>query len=185
MNPPGPRRAPDQHPHHRPAPPVAAHTGPSAWRDGFASLLRRLGSFFDRITGRPQGPMAAHLALGLAGEETAARFLKRAGYRVLARNVKVPMGEADLVCESPDGATIVIVEVKSRRVSPAPGPHATIPPEAAITARKRRKLRAIAAFLRRVNRWEARAMRIDVIAVEFDSTAPNRVLDVRHHERWA
>ena len=48
--------------------------------------------------------------------KTLAKLLKRAGYRIVGRNVHVPMGEADLVCVAPDRRTVVVVEVKSRRV---------------------------------------------------------------------
>lgn len=50
---------------------------------------------------------------GRAGEEAAAVFLERHGYRVLQRNVRLPGGEIDVVCF--DGSTLVFVEVKSRR----------------------------------------------------------------------
>ena len=51
-------------------------------------------------------------AKGKAGEDRAAAFLSGRGYRVLARNVRVPGGEIDAVCM--DGPTLVIVEVKRR-----------------------------------------------------------------------
>jgi putative endonuclease len=51
-------------------------------------------------------------AKGRRGEDAAAAFLTERGYRVLARNVRVPGGEMDAVCL--DGPTLVIVEVKSR-----------------------------------------------------------------------
>jgi len=49
---------------------------------------------------------------GRLGEDAAAAFLADRGYRVLARNVRVPGGEMDAVCL--DGPTLVIVEVKQR-----------------------------------------------------------------------
>lgn len=51
-------------------------------------------------------------AKGKAGEDRATAFLSGHGYRVLARNVRVPGGEIDAVCM--DGPTLVIVEVKRR-----------------------------------------------------------------------
>lgn len=106
--------------------------------------------------------------LGPLGERAAGRFLRRAGYRVLGRNVRVRAGEADLVCEAPDRRTVVIVEVKSRRRGAGSHPASeSIAPEASITAHKKRKLVAVTRSLVRLNRWEDRPVRIDVVAVEW------------------
>ena len=86
------------------------------------------------------------------------------------------MGEADLVCLSPDKRVLVIVEVKARRVDPS-GPE-TPPPEAAITIKKRRKLLHVAAATASRLKWGDRPLRIDVVAVE----APVKGrLSIRHH----
>lgn len=66
----------------------------------------------------------------------------------------------------PDGQTIVLVEVKSRRVNPADSSTPRFTPEASVHATKRRKLRRILARLVRANRWHSRPARIDVVAVE-------------------
>lgn len=50
---------------------------------------------------------------GRQGEEAAARHLRRAGYRILGRNLRNRFGEVDLLAEAPDQRTIVVVEVKS------------------------------------------------------------------------
>lgn len=52
-------------------------------------------------------------SLGRWGETQAARYLERKGYVILARNVRTPYGEIDLVAQ--DGGMIVFVEVKTRR----------------------------------------------------------------------
>ncbi|MCC6659438.1 MAG: YraN family protein [Phycisphaerales bacterium] len=119
----------------------------------------------------------AHLALGREGEREAERLLRRQGYRVLARNAVCPAGEADLVCEDPDGRTIVIVEVKTRR--PGRG-RSSLRPEASVHSRKRRKLLAIARYLARANGWEGRPLRIDVVAVEWPAGLRARA-SARHH----
>lgn len=119
--------------------------------------------------------------LGPAGERAAARYLRRRGYRVLARNLHTVAGEADLVCEAPDHRTIVLVEVKARRrIEGQPQQSAEMAPEASVTAAKRRKLVAIARTLARLNKWEDRPMRIDVVAVERRQTRPR--WSVRHLE---
>ena len=51
--------------------------------------------------------------LGRAGEDAAARFLQCAGYTVIARNVRFPEGEIDIVARL--GELWVFAEVKTRR----------------------------------------------------------------------
>jgi putative endonuclease len=50
---------------------------------------------------------------GQAGESAAEAYLRRKGYRILARNLRSSLGELDLVAE--DGQVLVFVEVKARR----------------------------------------------------------------------
>jgi len=106
--------------------------------------------------------------LGRLGEQAAAEYLRALGYRVVGRNVHVPMGEADLVCESPEGV-MVVVEVKTRLRGRSERSD-SIAPEAAITARKARKLRAIARHLARANGWTG--VRIDSVGVEVPAHGP-------------
>jgi putative endonuclease len=153
------------------------------WR-GVAGRLRAIG----RLAGT--GPGAGLSArrgrrelegrrdpLGPAGEKLAARRLKRDGYLILGRNVRVPIGEADLVAVAPDRQTVVIVEVKTRRTGAGDLPPEQRAPEASVTAEKRGKLVLIARHLARANRWK-RPPRIDVIAVEWPSEGKPVV---RHH----
>jgi putative endonuclease len=93
---------------------------------------------------------------GRAGEDRAAAFLEARGYRVVARNVRVPGGEIDAVCL--DGPTLVIVEVK-RRDSSRFGSAL-----AAVGARKRATLRRIAADYAQIIAPSAE-IRFDVVAV--------------------
>lgn len=88
------------------------------------------------------------------------------------------MGEADVLAIAPDGETVVLMEVKTRRVQMEPGAFVSPPPEATITARKREKLVEILRHLARSNGWWKRCMRIDAIAIEW----PDRGEPVlRHH----
>jgi putative endonuclease len=108
----------------------------------------------------------------------AARYLRRRGFRVLARNLHVGVGEADLVCVSPDGRSLVVVEVKARR-----GSTGERRPESQVGRAKQKKLRLVAqAAARRVGkrvRGEL-GLRVDVVAVELRRW-PRRSV-VRHHE---
>ncbi len=119
------------------------------------------------------GPLGPERALGFLGEDVAARRLRRQGYRVLGRNIRAPMGEVDLVCRAPDGRTVVVVEVKTRlvRSGAQPGDPGRYLPEDAVGWEKRRTLARLAAHLARLNRWDRRRMRIDVIAIEWPSGA--------------
>lgn len=117
-------------------------------------------------------------ALGRSGERAAARKLRKAGYRVLRRNVQASMGEMDLVCLAPDGRTIVFVEVKTRRISEA-GRSSGFAPEVAIDPGKRRRLVALSQSLARRWGWTDRPLRIDAVAVEWPARGKPRV---RHLE---
>lgn len=131
-----------------------------------------------RIVRALLGPGSQRDPLGNRGERAAARYLKKKSYRVLARSVRVRFGEADLLCLAPDRRTVVIVEVKTRRVEDAAS-HPYLPPEASITLEKRRKLTAVLMHLARANRWEGRPLRVDAVGVEWPAQGEPVI---RHHE---
>jgi len=83
---------------------------------------------------------------------------------ILDRNIKCRLGELDLVAR--DGATLVFVEVKSRRS----GDFAA--PEMSVTAAKRRKLRQLAEeYLQRLPEPHP-PCRFDVVAVLLPDGGP-------------
>lgn len=96
---------------------------------------------------------------GRAGEDRAAAFLESQGYRVVARNVRLPGGEIDAVCL--DGTTLVVVEVKRRNST---GFGSAL---GAVDARKRATLRRIAAEYAQVVAPSAK-IRFDVVALDGD-----------------
>lgn len=97
------------------------------------------------------------LTLGQRGERLAARFLRRQGYRIVARGSRSRLGELDLVAV--DGRTVVFVEVKTRRS------HRAGTPAAAVGPRKQRQLTYLAlAFLKRHGLLDNPA-RFDVVAI--------------------
>lgn len=99
-------------------------------------------------------------ALGRRGERVAVKSLRRAGYRILARRWRSPRGEeVDVVAL--DGATWVLVEVKATASAGAA-------PADRVDHRKRERLRAAAATLRRIHPGAPRPMRIDVVEVRFE-----------------
>ena len=73
-------------------------------------------------------------ARGRAAEDAAVALLERNGYRIVARNVRLPGGEIDVIAR--DGSIVVFVEVKAR----AGGAFGSA--VAAVDARKRSTLRA-------------------------------------------
>ena len=109
-------------------------------------------------------------ALGQAGEAAAARFLRRHGFIILARNLRSRLGELDLLAR--DGPTLVFVEVKARRGRSGD------PPAAAVDARKRARLARLALGYLAARRLGERACRFDVVGVSLDEAG--RVTDVRH-----
>ena len=107
---------------------------------------------------------------GQTGEEIAARFLHRKGFRILERNYRCDVGEIDLIAE--DRGTVVFVEVKTRK-SLASGA-----PEEAVDREKRRKIiRAAQRYLQPWSRWPQH-VRFDVVGIELGED--DRPADIRH-----
>lgn len=94
---------------------------------------------------------------GDRGERAAAKFLKRAGYRIVGRNYATAWGEIDLIAV--DGECLVFVEVKTRKSFVAGNP------EEAVDANKQTRLTRMAlSYLKRYKLLDHSA-RFDVIAV--------------------
>ncbi|MEI6084406.1 MAG: YraN family protein [Verrucomicrobiota bacterium] len=55
----------------------------------------------------------AKMALGERGEQFAAKYLRRHGYKILVRRFKTRAGEMDIICRHKDW--LVFVEVKTRK----------------------------------------------------------------------
>ena len=94
---------------------------------------------------------------GAGGEEAAAEALRRSGYEILARNLRTPFGEIDLLALDDDGV-LCFVEVKTRS-SDAFG-H----PAEAVTPAKQAHLKKAAAAVLQHRRWDG-PCRFDVVAV--------------------
>ena len=97
---------------------------------------------------------------GAWGEQLAAGFLEKRGYRILGKNVRFGSRcELDLVARSPAPDALVFVEVKTR------GTEAFGRPMSAVDRAKRRALgRAALRYLHRVKAKPAR-IRFDVVEV--------------------
>lgn len=116
----------------------------------------------------------ARQRLGRRAEELVAARLQRSGWRLVARNVRLPSGELDIVAL--DTSTLVFVEVKAGRTGTTIGPER---PAHAVGRRKQLKLRRLA------REWIAEGRgpsgvsgyRFDVVGVSF---GPDGVADVDH-----
>jgi putative endonuclease len=114
-------------------------------------------------------PRRSREELGRHGEALAAAFLRRRGFRILARNLRTATGEVDILARQ--GDVLVAVEVKTRRDHFAP--ELTVRP--AQLARLERTLSRLAPLQRR----RPGLLRVDVVAVR---ATPADTPDVRHFE---
>jgi putative endonuclease len=111
-------------------------------------------------------------SLGQRGEDAAARFLKRKGYRILARHVDSPLGELDIIAVH--GGTLVFVEVKTRTSADKGHPAEAIDPR-----KEHRMTQAALAYLKR-NGLLKHAARFDVVAVTWPQSARRPAIE--HYE---
>jgi putative endonuclease len=117
--------------------------------------------------------MTARAALGARGEQLAAAHLEQRGYRIRARNVRLPpWGEIDIVAERE--GVLALVEVRIRR-----GPGFGGPLESITAVKRRRMLRAARAYLAHLGDDPPPA-RIDVIGIALDSAG--RLVRIDHVE---
>jgi putative endonuclease len=97
--------------------------------------------------------------VGSVGEEVAVSFLKKLGFRLLARNYRCRGGEVDIIAT--DRGTIVFVEVKARNNA------AYGLPQLAVTPFKQRQIARAAQIWLSRNRMHEAAARFDVVAIQF------------------
>ncbi len=107
-------------------------------------------------------------AVGQRGEDLAADYLEKNGYRVLERNVRSRYGEIDIVAEHQ--GCVVFVEVRTVRSR-------GIMPEESIGRGKQRRIGALAlAYLQRAQRTDA-DWRTDVLAIELEQDGRARRIE--------
>lgn len=138
---------------------------------------RRIGEWLLGAASRGLGVLLRaflpHPDLGKRGESVAARYLRRKGFRILARNWRARSGEVDIIALEND--TLVFVEVKSRTLADRGDPLWRI------DARKAGRIRRAAlGYRRRAGR--DRRCRIDGVVVEF--TPGRRGRPVPAEVRW-
>jgi putative endonuclease len=105
------------------------------------------------------------------GEDAAALYLERRGWRIVERNYRRREGEIDIIATRP--GVIAFVEVKTRR-SRTFGT-----PAEAVTTRKRARIRTLAARFVSEHRPRVAELRFDVVDIVWDA----RGLSITHLER--
>ncbi len=110
--------------------------------------------------------------LGDRGEAHAAKFLRKKGMKIIARNRTHGKGEIDLIAL--DGPHLVFIEVRTRTTE------AFMTPESSIRYAKRKKIvNTVRALLRKHGR-AGFTPRIDVIAIIWPPTSKTPTA-IRHH----
>lgn len=110
------------------------------------------------------------LPFGQWGEELAAEFLEKKGYRILEKHFFFQHAEIDFIAR--DGSYLVFVEVKTR--SSADYGH----PEEALSERKKRLLRKAAEGYLYLNQIKETDCRFDVVTVSF---LPDGQINLNHY----
>ena len=104
-------------------------------------------------------------SLGQMGEKLACRFLRRQGLKILARNYRCPVGEADLIAldsstrRTLGAETIVFVEVKARTSD------RYTDVDSAVDSDKQRRLRRVADYYLSSRDAAGFGVRFDIVAV--------------------
>ena len=98
---------------------------------------------------------------GKKGESLAVEYLKKHGYRIIARNYRTGMGEIDIIAR--DKGILVFVEVKARRSFRFGNP------KAAVTPRKQRSISMVALSYLKATKQESARARFDVVAVNSEN----------------
>ena len=102
--------------------------------------------------------MAEHNELGKWGEDEATLYLENEGYVVIDRDWRDGKRDLDILAVSPDGKTLVVVEVKTRSGEEYQQP------EEAVDVRKMRNL-AIAANTYVKEQKVEKELRFDIVTV--------------------
>jgi len=100
---------------------------------------------------------------GTRSERAAARFLRRAGFRILARNYTCPHGELDLIAV--EGRCVVFVEVRST------GGDDVGRPAESVGLQKQTRLTDLALYYLRQKHLLGHEARFDVLALSWPAGA--------------
>ena len=96
--------------------------------------------------------------LGKAGEDLAADFLCKRGYRIIARNYRTRSGEIDIIAQ--DGNTVCFVEVKMRCQTQYGSP------EESVSRLKQRHMARVAIYFLKDRDLLESPSRFDVVSID-------------------
>ena len=102
--------------------------------------------------------------LGDAGEDLAARTLKKQGYKILERNYVTPLGEIDLIARH--RGELVFIEVKTR------SSNKFADPKDAVTPAKQARLQRLADYYLQRQRLGEVEFRFDVVGITMFAEGP-------------
>lgn len=102
-------------------------------------------------------------SLGEIGEEVAAKYLSKKGYKILNKNYRKPWGEIDIIVEK--RGIVVFVEVKTIKVNQ--GQDSSLPEENVNFFKKEKLIRTSETYLLEKDYPEDQEWQIDVVGIEF------------------
>lgn len=73
--------------------------------------------------------MSGNLTLGRLGEAASISYLRSLGYKILDKNIKLAIGEVDIIAQK--NSTLYIFEVKTRKVTVSGNPYEAVTPQKA------------------------------------------------------
>lgn len=104
------------------------------------------------------------MKLGSAGEDIAAKYLQKQGYKILQRNFRSRYGEIDIICALEH--SLVFVEVKTRTNTSFGSP------EESITKTKQQHIHKVALIYLKEYPLPFKEIRFDVIGILMDGSEP-------------
>lgn len=132
-----------------------------------SKILSAVGTWIrEHLPHRDSGSTSA--SLGAAGEKAAAQFLRKLGYRILARGHRQRLGEIDLIAL--DEGCVVFVEVKTWRSDRVHDP------SEAVNRSKQEKLTRAALIYLKKNKLLDVPARFDVISIVWADDAQEPTL---------
>ena len=115
--------------------------------------------------------MLSRRVTGRRGEELAAEHLRKAGYKIVERNVRSRYGEIDIVAD--DHGCLVFVEVRTMKSQ-------AMHPEESVSRMKKRRMADLGLRYLQGHGRESAEWRLDVIAIEL--TDDGQVARFEHYQ---
>lgn len=146
----------------------------SAWIKHIGRWMKTSGLFFwTQRSPKNQTDGDRRHRLGARGEQLAEDFLKKLGYKILARGYRSRLGEIDLIAV--DGKCIVFVEVKTWNQD------RSADPSAAVDLEKQGKITRTALSYLKQHRLLNQPARFDVLAIILPD-AEGALPTIRHYK---